>query len=179
MEVEPNSSKKFHNKFLLITLTIIIIIFITLLAVLPSQPKIKQPISFVHKIHIEDAELTCVDCHQYVETLAAATIPSIDICSDCHSDEPLGDSPEEIKLLKYINEGKSIPWQKIYSVPNHVYFSHRRHVTIGDIKCDSCHGKVEELTEPVPYPLWLPTMNNCIDCHKQNKVTYDCLACHR
>ncbi len=141
--------------------------------------KITQPISFSHKIHIEQAELTCTDCHKYVETMASATIPNIDVCADCHSDEPLGDSKEEEKLIKYIQDNQRVPWQKIYSVPHHVYFSHRRHVTIGEIKCISCHGNVEELTEPASYPLWLPTMNNCIDCHKKNKITYDCLACHR
>jgi Cytochrome c7 and related cytochrome c len=174
------SKKKVQKKTLLFFLYFIIaliLIIITTTTALPQE--IQQPIAFPHKIHIEDAELTCTDCHQYVETMAAAIIPNINLCSDCHSDEPLGDSPEELKLLKYIEKGERIPWQKIYSVPRHVYFSHRRHVKIGDIKCSACHGNVEEFTEPAKFPVWLPTMNNCIDCHKKNKVTYDCLACHR
>ena len=169
---------KQNSRLFIVASTAIVLIMIVLI-VLGAHRTITQPISYSHKIHIEEADLTCVDCHLYVETMPSATIPNIEICQDCHSDEPMGDSPEEVKLLKYIEEGKRIPWQKIYSVPDHVYFSHRRHVTIGEIACSNCHGNVEELTEPPSYPLWLPTMNNCISCHKEHKVTYDCLACHR
>lgn len=167
-----------NSKLILIVLTGIILITMVWI-VLGAHQTIIQPISYNHKLHIEKAELKCVDCHQYVGTMAAATIPNIEVCSSCHSGEPLSNSPEELKLLKYIESGKRIPWKKIYSVPAFVYFSHRRHVTIGEIECSKCHGNVQELTVPASYPLRLPTMKNCIDCHKENKVTYDCLACHR
>ena len=167
-----------NSKLILIALTGVIVLAIVWV-IFGARQTIIQPVPYNHKLHIEKAELKCVDCHQYVETMAAATIPNIEVCSDCHSGEPLSDSPEELKLLKYIEAGEKIPWQKIYTVPAHVYFSHRRHVTIGEIECSKCHGNVQELTEPASYPVWLPTMKNCIKCHKEKKVTYDCLACHR
>lgn len=166
-----------NAKLLIITLSALIVVMIVVV-VLGSSTKITQPIQYNHKIHIEEVGLTCVDCHIEVEKMPTATIPNVDLCQECHSDEPVSDSPEEIKLLKYISEGKRIPWIQIYKVPDHVYFSHRRHVTIGELQCSLCHGDVENMTEPIPRPVWNPTMNNCINCHKQDKISYDCLACH-
>ena len=137
-----------------------------------------QPIRYNHKLHIESVELICSDCHIYVESMPSASIPNISICGDCHSEDPITDSTEELKLIKYIKEQVQIPWQKIYSIPDHVYFSHRRHVSIGELECSECHGHIEEMTEPISSQAWIPSMENCIDCHNERKITRDCLACH-
>jgi len=34
-----------------------------------------QPIAYNHKLHIETVGLECAECHRYVETSAAATLP--------------------------------------------------------------------------------------------------------
>lgn len=167
-----------NPKFVIGVFTSVIALVIVLVA-FGSSNKIIQPIQYNHNVHIEVVGLTCVDCHINVESMPKATIPNIEICEDCHSNEPLSDSPEEKKLIQYISEGKHVPWKQIYTVPDYVYFSHQRHVTIGDLECSNCHGNVESMTKPAPAPVWKPTMDNCISCHKQRKVTYDCLACHR
>jgi hypothetical protein len=167
-----------NSKFIISVFTAVLVL-VLVLAVFGSHTNIIQPIEYNHNIHIEVAGLSCIDCHINVETKPIATIPNIEICQDCHSDEPISESPEEEKLLKYISEGNRIPWKQIYKVPDHVYFSHQRHVTIGELECSLCHGKVEEMIKPASYPVWIPTMENCISCHKENKVTTDCLACHR
>ncbi len=146
--------------------------------IITQNQEIVQPIKYSHKIHIEEAELECTDCHIYVEKNARATIPNIEICADCHSDEPLGDSAEEVKLLEYISNNKRIPWVQIYNVPDHVYFSHRRHVKIGELNCKSCHGNVAELQEPASHQLVKISMDNCIDCHREHDVARDCIGCH-
>ena len=168
-----------QNSKIIISVFTAILVLVIVWAVFGSHSNISQPIEYNHKIHIEVAELSCIDCHINVENMSLATIPNIEICQDCHSDEPISESPEEEKLLKYISEGNRIPWERIYKVPDHVYFSHQRHVTIGELECSLCHGNVEEMIEPASYPVWIPTMDNCIDCHKQHNVTYDCLACHK
>ena len=156
-----------------------LIVIVVVLVAFGTGNKIVQPIQYNHQVHIETVELTCIDCHVNVEKMQKATIPNIEVCQDCHSDEPVSESPEEKKLLQYISEDNQIPWKQIYSVPDHVYFSHQRHVTIGELECSLCHGDVENMTKPASYPVWIPTMDNCIDCHKEHKVNYDCLACHR
>ena len=162
-----------------VLIPIIAIVFIFALWVLfAGQSPIIQPISYNHKVHIEEAGLECIDCHKYAESMARASIPNINLCEDCHGNEPISKSPEEKKLIEFIEQKQNIPWKQIYSVPDHVHFSHRRHVVIGELKCSNCHGNVSELTAPAQYPFLIPSMGNCIDCHKQHKITNDCLACH-
>lgn len=144
-----------------------------------SDKKNTQPLAYNHKDHVGKAELKCTECHLYAEQKASASIPTLEVCRNCHSDQPLSESPEEKKLLEYITEGKEIPWERIYRVPDHVYFSHRRHIVGGEIECKACHGDVAEFTKPVSSPVVPVTMENCMSCHRQRKVTNDCLSCHR
>ena len=144
-----------------------------------SDDDVKQPIAYNHRVHIENAGLKCKECHLYVETMASATLPSLEICRNCHESAPVSDSPEELTLLKYVSERKEIPWVKIYHVPDHVYFSHRRHVVGGELECSACHGIMDEMTIPVTSAFLKVTMENCMDCHRSHKVSNDCLSCHR
>lgn len=170
----------FKNKSFVITIIVILSIlgFIFITQILPLENQ-HQPIAYNHKIHIETVGLQCIDCHISVEHKTSATIPSKEICQNCHSGDPLTESEEEKKLLTYINEGKEIPWIKIYNIPDHVYFSHRRHVIRGEISCTECHGNINEMTNPVSAQFKKISMKNCMNCHKKRKVTNDCLACHR
>ena len=139
----------------------------------------KQPIMFNHKVHVQDNGMECADCHRYVATGARATIPNIEVCGDCHSDEPSTESAEEQKLIDYVSRGEKIPWRKLNRVPSHVYFSHRRHVTLGNIDCSTCHGSMEELTAPPRRQHVRMSMGWCIECHDKNQVDNDCVRCHR
>ena len=170
-------AKKYVLLFIIAGVTAILSFI--LLAFPSDKNAVSQPLAYNHKVHIENAGATCKDCHLNVETMAVTTIPTLEICQTCHSDEPLSKSPDEQELLKYVAEKKEIPWIQIYSLPEHVYFSHRRHVTIGGLECSSCHGNVAAMTTPVSSPATPVTMENCINCHKEHKVTNDCLACHR
>ena len=159
-------------------LLVVLAVFIVL-AALPGGTVIVQPIAFNHNLHVEQEGMECTDCHTQVETLPSATIPTEDICADCHSDEPLSESEEEVRLLRFMEEGTPVPWQQLYEVPRHVYFSHRRHVVLGEIECMTCHGDVPTMTVPPPRAVVPVTMDGCMDCHRENKVTNDCLTCHR
>lgn len=138
-----------------------------------------QPIAYNHKLHIETVGLECAECHRYVETSAAATLPPLEVCRSCHESDPLTESPEETVLLTYVADGTEIPWKRIYHVPDHVYFSHRRHVVLGELDCSLCHGVLQEQTTPVRSAFLEVKMENCMDCHREHKVTNDCLSCHR
>lgn len=170
-------AKKYVLLFIIVGVTAILSFI--LLAFPSTKPTVTQPLAYNHKVHIENAGATCKDCHLNVETMAVTTIPTLEICQTCHSDEPLSKSPNEQELLKYVAEKKEIPWIQIYSLPDHVYFSHRRHVTIGGLECSSCHGDIAAMTTPVLFPAIPITMENCMNCHRLHKVTNDCLACHR
>jgi predicted CXXCH cytochrome family protein len=142
-----------------------------------QAPAVVQPIQFSHKAHI-DKGLPCDGCHQSVEKAAAATVPTKDTCMMCHQGT-LTDSPEEEKVRQYADKGEDIPWRRIYQLPAHVFFSHRRHVAVARIDCGQCHGAVASLTVPASYPLVKQNMEWCLSCHKARGATQDCIHCHR
>jgi hypothetical protein len=137
-----------------------------------------QPIQFNHKKHLEDAGLKCFDCHTRVLAHEKASIPNIGICKGCH-EQPMTESKEEKKLVDYIQKNQAVPWIQVHRVPDHAYFSHRRHVSIGKVACITCHGNVAAMTLPFSKPYLPIKMAFCIDCHAKNKVNTDCATCHR
>ncbi|OIP32655.1 MAG: hypothetical protein AUK27_12580 [Deltaproteobacteria bacterium CG2_30_66_27] len=137
-----------------------------------------QPIKYNHKIHLEDAGLNCFDCHKRVLAHEKASIPNIEICKDCH-EQPMTESKEEKKLVEYIRKNQQIPWIQVHRVPDHAYFSHRRHVSIGKVACLTCHGNVPAMTLPFSKPYLPIKMAFCIDCHVKKHVNTDCATCHR
>lgn len=137
-----------------------------------------QPILYNHKKHMEEAGLTCFDCHSFVTTHQKASIPNIEYCQNCHK-EAMTSSKEEEKLVGYINNKEQIPWIQVHRLPDHAYFSHRRHVTLGKLACQECHGDVAEMTLPFSRPAVSLKMEFCIKCHEKNRVNTDCATCHR
>lgn len=142
------------------------------------NPPVQQPIAFNHKLHAESGGLSCSDCHTLFETHFASGRPNLETCMECHW-EPLGESPEEEKLLEYQDRGEEIPWERLYTAGDNVFYSHRRHVVVAEIECEECHGDFAELESPPHRALRPITMQGCWDCHEQRGVSNDCLACHR
>ena len=138
--------------------------------------KTEQPISFNHKKHVEQG-LECDSCHPYFKTQTFSGMPSIATCMECHK-EAITKSPEEEKIRQFQKRTEEIPWKHIYSEPDHVFFSHRRHVVLGKLDCRNCHGGIRESERPPSKPWVRMTMNWCMGCHTKNKVINDCLACH-
>jgi len=140
--------------------------------------KIHQPIQFSHQFHIKEWDFTCDMCHQHVLEEEYAGRPRNELCAGCHTD-PIGDSSEEALLVEYVRSETEVPWRRLYNVPNHVYFSHRRHVTVAKIECAECHGDIGLSTSPPDLPLVDLKMKLCLTCHEKQGVTTDCDACHR
>lgn len=138
--------------------------------------RVVQPIAFNHKIHA-DNDLECMDCHPYFKDHATSGKPSLETCVSCH-EELLGESKAEKTLLEYIKSREEIEWNRLYRVPEDVYFSHRRHVVLGNIECSICHGDIGESSQPPSRPLEI-TMEKCMNCHEQKGASLDCIACHR
>ncbi len=63
-----------------------------------------------------------------------------------------------------------IEWVRIHNLPDHVYFNHSQHVSVGKIECQQCHGKVEQMAVMKQYsPL---SMGWCVNCHRQTNVKF-------
>lgn len=63
-----------------------------------------------------------------------------------------------------------IEWIRIHNMPDHVYFNHAQHVTVGKLECQTCHGPVEEMEVVQQYsPL---SMGWCVNCHRKTEVQF-------
>ncbi len=63
-----------------------------------------------------------------------------------------------------------IGWVRIHNLPDHAYFNHAQHVSVGQVECQTCHGKVEEMEVVGQYaPL---SMGWCINCHRETEVKF-------
>lgn len=153
-----------------------LLIFILIVVLRTLSGGIKQPIAFNHRIHAENG-LECLDCHPLYQEHASSGKPSLETCLGCH-EEPLGESKEEEKLREYLESEKEIEWQRLYRVPKDVFFSHRRHVVLGEIECKTCHGDIWDSSSPPEKPVNM-TMKKCMKCHDKRNADNDCIACHR
>ena len=142
----------------------------------PPKPG-TQPIAFNHSKHVASG-MDCVDCHGGARDQQRAGIPAIAHCVTCH-ESALTESEEEKRLRSLAAGGAELAWRPVTLLPGHVFFSHRRHVAIAGLSCDTCHGPMERLTQPPQAPLRPLTMASCMDCHTRKKVGSDCNDCHR
>ncbi len=130
-----------------------------------------QPIAFSHKTHAGQYKIACQYCHVGVEKGKSATIPSTNICMNCHNYIQEGSrygTKEIAKILESWESGKPIEWVRIHNLPDLVYFNHAQHVKVGGIACQTCHGPVEEMEEVYQYSDL--SMGWCINCHRETKV---------
>jgi mono/diheme cytochrome c family protein len=131
----------------------------------------KQPIAFSHKVHAGQYEIDCKYCHTGVMKGKSATIPSVNICMNCHNQIKTGTNTGEGeigKIVKAFNDNKPIEWVRIHNLPDLAYFNHAQHVNVGGIECQTCHGPIQEMDVVKQYSLL--TMGWCIDCHRKTDV---------
>lgn len=131
----------------------------------------KQPIAFSHKIHAGQYEIDCKYCHTGAMKGKSATIPTVNICMNCHNQIKSGTTTGEgeiAKIVRAFNENKPIEWVRIHNLPDLAYFNHSQHVNVGGIECQTCHGPVQEMDVVRQHSLL--TMGWCIDCHRKTDV---------
>lgn len=130
-----------------------------------------QPVQFNHKRHVEGEKEPCDSCHVYYKTRTVAGRPELSACTKCHSEDPVSESPEEMKLIQFIKSNQNPPWTRQTRIPGHIRFSHQRHVMVGKVECQTCHGAIAKLTRPPTRPLVSLDMDFCLDCHRSRGVT--------
>jgi len=144
------------------------------------QPK--QPIAFSHKIHAGQFEIDCKYCHTGVMKGKQASIPSPNICMNCHVQIKSGTNTGEGEIAKiykavgfdpatsqYSGKTEPIQWVRIHNLPDLAYFNHSQHVNVGGIECQTCHGPIQEMDIVKQYSLL--TMGWCINCHRTTDVS--------
>lgn len=155
----------------------------------PDTPGPVQPIHFSHKHHAGLYGIDCQYCHSGTDRSRMAGVPATEVCMGCHLQFPNSyDELEGIRTLKeHWASQEPIEWLQIHRLPEYVKFRHNRHIKAG-IECQRCHGPVEEMDKVVMtddtiwWPWLLPSakleMGWCINCHRENGASQDCLTCH-
>jgi mono/diheme cytochrome c family protein len=157
------------------------------------QPE--QPIYYSHQVHAGINQVSCLYCHGGAMQGKQASIPSVNICMNCHmgineyakgpklyrEDGSVVDGTAEIQKLYeyagwdpakklYTGNGKPIEWVRIHNLPDHVYFNHAQHVSVGQQACQTCHGEIQKMGEV--YQFADLSMGWCINCHRETKVQF-------
>lgn len=150
--------------------------------------KPEQPILFNHTLHAGKADkgnlaINCQYCHSGAEKSKHAGIPSLNVCMNCHRAVDVGRSEagtQEIQKIhkhagwdsgkgQYTGQEEPVRWVKVHNLPDHVFFSHATHVSVGKLECQTCHGPIDEQMDVAEQ--WSPlTMGWCIDCHNKTEV---------
>lgn len=146
--------------------------------ILRAAPRVPQPIPFNHLKHTADLSLPCAFCHKYVETSAHAGLPDATTCSVCHR-TPQGTSAAAARVTELIEAGDPLYFNKLFRLPDHVFYTHRRHAGVAKLDCTNCHGEIAQTERPPARPLVDITMDFCVDCHRERDETLNCNACHR
>ncbi|WP_276345734.1 cytochrome c3 family protein [Daejeonella sp. JGW-45] len=145
-----------------------------------------QPIKFSHQLHAGLNKIDCQYCHTGAFTSKNASIPSLNVCMNCHnyvtaSDKYDGKTSPEIQKIyhaldynettkQYGKNTKPVEWIRIHNLPDLAYFNHSQHVAVAGIECQKCHGPIQTMEEVYQYsPL---TMKWCVNCHKETEVNH-------
>jgi hypothetical protein len=134
----------------------------------------EQPIDFSHRVHVIDVQLDCQLCHAAARRSAFAGIAPVERCMGCHRQIQTA-NPEVMKLRRWWDARKAIPWIKVYSLPQFVRFNHEAH-SLARVGCDVCHGDVGSM-DRVRRVRELQ-MGWCVQCHRDRGAPDDCLTCH-
>jgi cytochrome c2 len=155
-----------------------------------------QPIFYSHKVHAGINQISCLYCHGNAWESKHATVPSLNVCMNCHAainsygtasaklyreDGTEVDGTTEIQKLysytgydpkagKYTHPGKPVEWVRIHNLPDHVFFSHAQHIRAGKVQCQTCHGPIQQMDEVKQFAEL--SMGWCINCHRTTKVNF-------
>lgn len=163
--------------------------------------KPEQPIAYSHKLHAGDLGIDCKYCHNAVTKSKHATIPTVNVCMNCHRTVHEGTETGTTEIAKiheaagydavtntYSGKTQPIKWVKVHNLPDHVYFNHSQHVEVGGVDCKQCHGNMKK--ETVARVMTTEDLNNVgvtDEDYDENKVKFTrptltmgwCIECHR
>ncbi len=201
----PEPVPFFRNKIYIAMITVILFIvggyYVTKAAIgLQRQKNYEpvQPIYYSHKVHAGINQINCLYCHGNAYEGKSATVPSVNICMNCHKTittyekgpklygrdgKEINGTAEIAKVHKAAgfdpskpnewdaSKAKPIEWVRIHSLPDHVYFNQSQHTRAGKVQCQTCHGNIPEMDEVKQFSEL--SMGWCINCHRTTKVDFN------
>ncbi len=127
-----------------------------------ANATVVQPVPFSHEHHVGGLGIDCRYCHTSVEYSDFAGMPPTQTCMNCHS-QIWTQAPVLQPVRDSWTSGQSLQWNRVYNLPDFVYFNHSAHVQKG-IGCESCHGRVDQM--PLMHQVPSLHMDWCLECHR-------------
>lgn len=127
-------------------------------------------IKFDHRLHTQDAEIKCQDCHTAVMNSVSSKDnlnPKKEVCAGCHD----VNDKKECGLCHYDNV-----YKKLRASVNELNFSHKQHVA--QKQCTDCHKDLDKVKFSKESAQVLPVMETCYSCHNNQTASNACEACH-
>jgi hypothetical protein len=140
---------------------------------IPGDP-VRQPIAYSHKTHVA-LGMKCANCHTMPGDGMQAAFPKETVCMGCHT-SIRKESPEIQTLAAFAAKKTAVPWNRVYQVPDIVWFSHAVHVKEAKVECSTCHGNVAQ--REVLFKEKSTQMNACMACHAEHGAPNGCDFCH-
>ncbi|MFQ6612317.1 MAG: cytochrome c3 family protein [Fidelibacterota bacterium] len=148
------------------------LIILTAGLMLPARDLPQDALLFSHKLHIQDLDLECENCHGTIpasEKVTDLNFPAMETCSECHDSDT---APDDCSLCHTNPDDPGRVERKSIQKLN---FSHRFHLE-QNAACQDCHTDIIESTitrKSTPI-----SMNLCFNCHTQPTNKQDCYRCH-
>ena len=174
-------TKKFY--FILGMALVLAIVGLTISGAPRGAHAKESGIKFSHAVHKSATE--CSTCHPAAAstTLSAPILPKPEVCSSCHD-------AKDVRKFWNLQEADPLDKDYLKSHAKKLIFNHKFHLDSFGAKCETCHFKDKESTEPE-----LASMFKCIGCHnngdklspltpskvsveKRYAATERCEACH-
>ena len=110
-----------------------------------------------------------------------AGIPSGRKCMGCHKFVDKEKTGVRV-LAARVKAEQPLRWQRVFTLPDFIYFSHRTHLRVREndkerIDCKDCHGDIaaqKVVRQEKPF-----TMGRCLACHEKKHAPRGCTACHK
>jgi hypothetical protein len=146
----------------------------------PQVPR--QPLSFDHRLHVEQVGLDCAFCHRTATRGDSAGVADVQQCMFCHlavEPDAAQAGSRAAKSMAQLRDAwvdqQVIDWVRIHHVPDHSRFPHSAHVQAG-LPCAACHGEVGQMQQVVQVRSL--KMGDCVGCHQELSAPTQCGACH-
>ena len=180
MRLSPGLKKKY---ILPLVIIVIVVVLVVIAAVFfftsKGQASAQQPINFPHEAMVA-VGVQCLYCHSDATRSLSAGMPSVQKCMGCHQTIGTNQAPI-IQLTNYWKNNQPVPWVRVYVLPRFVYFSHEVHINSG-VNCETCHGDVAHMKDPITKPVETLDMGWCLSCHEKQpnaSQLMECNVCHQ
>lgn len=129
-------------------------------------------IKFDHKIHNNEAGISCMDCHNSAANSMKSgdnLNPKKEFCATCHDVK----DEKTCNLCHYDGVYKKLKVNK-----TEVIFSHKQHIDTEKKLCADCHAGLDKVKFSKESSSGFPNMETCYSCHNTQKATNNCENCH-